>query len=369
MKTQGKYIGAARAPGTLATWFHEPDKISVPGFNRFFCGWCRQLWQHVGNFFLASPFINLWNDTAGIERRFTWKRTAKEKELPILAPKRSRAGRKKGGEEGGGEREEREGEVEGEGERAKRPKKKKEKEAQCPQRKRTGEGTLQSPQVDQRGQHPMHPTFPPGEHFCGNHIKRQSFGTVGGMGEDIPVPEAQQKQPQHLQLHLKKAYRKKVQRQIVIALDFVWYYSRMLEFLQLVFFAGFKLQTCLWVAMLRQLFHISMHLVVRKSPYPGGGDLDGDGLRSTNHCFLKNLVRATAGNADHPIFLQAGCILGAASLGIINPLPAESVKNRIPQEKGLLWVMAGRARTLIQPEKPQRKLWAGTIIVCKHIFS
>jgi len=138
-----------------------------------------------------------------------------------LAPKRSRAGRKKGGEEGGGEREEREGEVEGEGERAKRQKKKKEKEAQCPQRKRTGEGTLQSPQVDQRGQHPMHPTFPPGEHFCGNHIKRQSFGTVGGMGEDIQVPEAQQKQPQHLQLHLKKAYRKKVQRQIVIALDFV----------------------------------------------------------------------------------------------------------------------------------------------------
>lgn len=67
----------------------------------------------------------------------------------------------------------------------------------------------------------MHPTFPPGEHFCGNHIKRQSFGTVGGMGEDIQVPEAQQKQPQHLQLHLKKAYRKKVQRQIVIALDFV----------------------------------------------------------------------------------------------------------------------------------------------------
>lgn len=41
------------------------------------------------------------------------------------------------------------------------------------------------------------------------------------MGEDIQVPEAQQKQPQHLQLHLKKAYRKKVQRQIVIALEFV----------------------------------------------------------------------------------------------------------------------------------------------------
>ena len=85
-------------------------------------GSCGNMWVI---FFLASPFINLWNDTAGIERRFTWKRTAKEKELPILAPKRSRAGRKKGGEEGGGEREEREGEVEGEGERAKRQKKKK----------------------------------------------------------------------------------------------------------------------------------------------------------------------------------------------------------------------------------------------------